>query len=48
MTPEHETDGTMINGAATNMVRAQTRLGMLDIDLSKELFFPRSITASRC
>lgn len=43
MTPEHGTDGTMINGAATNMVRAQTRLGMLDIDLSKELSFPRGI-----
>lgn len=43
MTPEHETDGPMINGAATNMVRAQTRLGMLDIDLSKELSFPRGI-----
>ena len=43
MTPEHGTDGTMTNGAATNTVRAQTRLGMLDIDPSKELFFPRGL-----
>ena len=43
MTPEHGTDGTMTNGAATNTVRAQTRLGMLNIDLSKELFFPRGL-----
>ena len=43
MTPEHGTDGTMTNGAATNTVRAQTSLVMLDIDPSKELFFPRGL-----
>lgn len=43
MTPEHGTDGTMTNGAATNTVRAQTRLGPLDIDPGKELLFPRGL-----
>lgn len=47
MTPEHGTDGTMTNGAATNTVRAQTRLGMLDIDPSKERFFPEALWALR-
>ena len=43
MTPEHGMDASMTNGTATNTVRAQTRLGMLDIDPSKELFFPRGL-----
>ena len=54
MTPEYGMDASMTNGTATNTVRAQTRLGMLDIDPSKELFFPRGLwglrisTASPC